>query len=106
MSAAEDRANTPAAEKPLYTSKQGQFLAFIYYYTLLNGRPPAESDMQRYFSTSPAAVHEMVLALEKRGHIRRTPGQPRSIRLLLPRAALPDLTRTVYSEQPPQPHRA
>jgi SOS-response transcriptional repressor LexA len=47
--------------------------------------------MQRYFMTSSAAVHQMVLALEKRGFIQRTPGQGRSIRLLLPRKALPDL---------------
>jgi repressor LexA len=75
----------------MYTPRQGQFLAFIYYYTRLNGRPPAERDMQRYFMTSSAAVHQMVLALEKRGFIQRTPGQGRSIRLLLPRKALPDL---------------
>jgi hypothetical protein len=30
-----------------YKPKQGQYLAFIYYYTKLNGRPPAEADMQR-----------------------------------------------------------
>jgi hypothetical protein len=30
---------------PEYTHKQGQYLAFIYYYTKINGRPPAETDM-------------------------------------------------------------
>ncbi|MCX5684324.1 MAG: MarR family transcriptional regulator [Planctomycetota bacterium] len=74
-----------------YTPRQGQFLAFIYYYTRVNGQPPAEGDMERYFKTSPSAVHQMVLALERRGFIERTPGQGRSIRLLLPREALPDL---------------
>lgn len=38
---------------PAYTPRQGQFLAFIYYYTKLNGVPPAEADMQRYFRVSP-----------------------------------------------------
>ena len=28
--------------------KQGQYLAFIHYYTKVNGKPPAEADMQRY----------------------------------------------------------
>jgi hypothetical protein len=28
---------------------QGQYLAFIHAYTLLNGRPPAEADMMRFF---------------------------------------------------------
>jgi repressor LexA len=74
-----------------YTPRQGQFLAFIYYYTRVNGRPPAEGDVERYFKTSPSAVHQMILPLEKRGFIERTPGQGRSIRLLLPREALPDL---------------
>ncbi len=74
-----------------YTPRQGQFLAFIYYYTKLNGRPPAEADMERYFQTSAPAVHQMVVTLEKRGFIERVPGQARSIRLLLPREELPDL---------------
>jgi len=74
-----------------YTRRQGQFLAFIYYYTKLNGRPPAEADMQRYFQVSPPSVHQMVVTLERRGFIARVPGQGRSIRLLLPREKLPDL---------------
>ena len=74
-----------------YTARQGQFLAFIYYYTKLNGQPPAELDMARHFKISPPAVHEMVLTLEKKGLIARTPGIARSIRVLLPREDLPDL---------------
>ncbi len=74
-----------------YTPRQGQYLAFIYYYTKLNGRPPAEADMQRYFRVSPPTVHQMVLNLEERGLISRVPGEPRSIRVLLPRERLPDL---------------
>ena len=74
-----------------YTRRQGQFLAFIYYYTKVNGRPPAEADMQRYFQVSPPTVHQMVVTLERRGFIARVPGQGRSIRLLLPREELPDL---------------
>ena len=74
-----------------YTARQGQFLAFIYYYTKLQGVPPAEMDMARYFQVSPPSVHEMVMTLERRGFIEREPGKPRSIRLLLPRDELPDL---------------
>jgi repressor LexA len=74
-----------------YTRRQGQFLAFIYYYTKVNGRPPAEADMERYFQVSPPSVHQMVVTLERRGFIARVPGQGRSIRLLLPRDKLPDL---------------
>jgi len=47
--------------------------------------------MQQYFRVSPPSVHQMILALEANGLIERTPGQARSIRLLIPREALPDL---------------
>ncbi len=74
-----------------YTPKQGQYLAFIYYYTKLHRVPPAETDMQRYFQTTPPSVHEMVKTLDSRGFITREPGKARTIRLLLSREELPDL---------------
>jgi Mn-dependent DtxR family transcriptional regulator len=74
-----------------YTDKQGQYLAFIYYYTKIHGRAPAELDMQMYFRVTPPSVHQMVLTLEKRGLIERTPWQARSIRLLVPPEELPPL---------------
>jgi len=77
--------------KSKYTKRQGQYLAFIYYYIKIHGYPPAETDMQRYFRVSPPSVHQMVVTLEKRGLIERVPRQPRSIRLLLSRQELPDL---------------
>jgi repressor LexA len=76
---------------PEYTEKQGQYLAFIYYYTKVNGHPPAEADMQRYFRTTPPTVHQMILTLERKGLISRDPGKARSIRVLLIPAQLPYL---------------
>ena len=67
---------------PQPTEKQGQYLAFIYYYTKVNGQPPAEADMQRYFAVSPPSVHQMVLTLEKHRWIERIPGRGRSITLV------------------------
>lgn len=84
----------PAARSPAqapYTAKQGQYLAFLYYYTKICGRAPAEADLQGYFRVSPPAVHQMVRSLERLGFIERTPGQGRSLKLLLPREQLPDL---------------
>ena len=66
-----------------FTEKQGQYLAFIYTYQHMFGRPPAEADMQRHFQVSPPSVHQMVLTLERVGLIRRQPGVPRSIELLV-----------------------
>jgi Mn-dependent DtxR family transcriptional regulator len=75
----------------MFTRKQGQYLAFIYYYTKLNGRPPAEADIQRHFKTSPPSVHNMIVQLEKKGFIEKKPYHPRSISLLLAKKELPEL---------------
>ncbi len=74
-----------------YTTKQGQYLAYIYHYTKVNGRPPAEADMQHFFRVTPPAVHDMVLRLEQRGLVRRVPGQARTLEVLLPPEQLPPL---------------
>ncbi len=85
----ESRQGVPMAAD--FTPRQGQFLAFIYYYTKIHRIPPAETDMQRFFRISPPAVHEMVKTLDRQGYITREPGKPRTIRVLLPRDELPDL---------------
>jgi DNA-binding MarR family transcriptional regulator len=54
-------------------------------------RPPAETDMQRHFRVSPPSVHQMVVTLERAGLIRRKPGVPRSIELLIAPQELPIL---------------
>ena len=42
---------------PRFTETQGQYLAFIHAYALVNGRPPAEADIQRFFaSRRPAST--------------------------------------------------
>ena len=74
-----------------FTGKQGQYLAFIDAYCRLNGRPPAEADMQRHFRVSPPSVHQMILTLERIGLIRREPGQARSIQVLVDPKLLPIL---------------
>lgn len=78
-------------ESTAYTAKQGQYLAFIYYYAKLNRCAPAEKDFQRFFRVTPPSVHSMIVKLAEKGLIERTPGQARSIRLLLPRHEIPDL---------------
>ena len=74
-----------------FTKKQGQYLAFIYNYTKIAGRPPAERDMQFYFRVTPPSVHQMVLTLDTKGLIQRRPGVPRSIHVLVPPEELPYL---------------
>jgi repressor LexA len=79
------------SSKPRFTDKQGQYLAFIHTYVLLNHRPPAKADMESYFRVSPPSVHRMVVELERRGLIRRLPRQARSIALCIPAHEIPQL---------------
>jgi predicted Rossmann fold nucleotide-binding protein DprA/Smf involved in DNA uptake len=83
------RRSVPHAQN--FTDKQGQYLAFIHAYSRMVRRPPAEADLQRHFGVSPPSVHQMVLTLERRGLIKRQPGVPRSIELLVAPEHLPVL---------------
>ena len=74
-----------------FTEKQGQYLAFIYTYAHIFGRPPAEADMQRHFQVSPPSVHQMIVTLERNGLIRRQLGVARSIQILVAPEDLPIL---------------
>ena len=74
-----------------FTPKQGQYLAYIYAYTRLHRRPPAEADLRDYFQVSPPSVHQMLVTLERAGFIKRQPRVARSIELLVDPKSLPDL---------------
>jgi len=78
--------------RPGFTPKQGQYLAFIHAYTLVNGRPPTQADMQRFFQVTPPTVHQMLLTLEKAWLISRQPGAARSIAVHVDHADLPTLS--------------
>ena len=73
-----------------FTDKQGQYLAFIDAYTRVNGRPPAEADLQRHFRVSPLRSIRW-FTLERAGLIRRQPGLARSIEVLMQPERLPVL---------------
>src|SRR6476659_8878060 len=74
---------TPRPTASSFTPKQGQYLAFIYAYTHVLGRPPAEADLQWHFGVSLPSVHQMVLTLDRAGLIRREPGVARSSEMLV-----------------------
>lgn len=76
-----------------FTERQGQFLSYIHHYSVVNGRAPAELDMQRFFQITAPSVHSMVMTLERNGLVRRVPGQARSIAVLVPPETLPPLAR-------------
>jgi DNA-binding MarR family transcriptional regulator len=74
-----------------FTKLQGQYLTFIAMYMKLHRRPPAEADIQAYFQVTPPSVHNMIVTLERRGLISKTPGAARSIRVLVEAERLPPL---------------
>ena len=74
-----------------FTPLQGQYLAYIRAYSIINGRAPAEADLQRFFGVNPMTIHQMILTLERSRLIERVPGRARSLRVLLPAEALPFL---------------
>ena len=74
-----------------YTERQGEYLSFIHYYTRVTGQPPAQTDIQRFFAVTPPTAHNMVVELERRGLIERTPRAARSLRVLLPADQIPPL---------------
>lgn len=82
---------SPSRDHQDFTELQGQYLAFIYAYTKVNSRPPAQADLQRFFGVAPPTVHQMVLTLERHGFIHRTPGQARSLEVLVSPEQLPTL---------------
>jgi DNA-binding MarR family transcriptional regulator len=83
-----NKANTMVAK---ITERQGQYLSFIFQHMKLNGRSPAESEIQRYFGVTPPTVHQMVLKLESLGLISRKPGVARSIQVLVSPDDIPEL---------------
>ena len=86
-----ERVRPTGMQGPSFTKRQGQYLAFIVLYTKLHRRPPSEADLQAHFQVTPPSVHNMILTLERRGLIARTPGQARSIKVLIPTHELPAL---------------
>jgi DNA-binding MarR family transcriptional regulator len=74
-----------------FTAKQGQYLAFIWAYSQINRRAPAEADFQRYFKVTAPSVHQMLKTLDQLRLIEKQPGVARSIQLLVPPQELPIL---------------
>ena len=66
------------------TLRQREYLRFIQSYMDRYRIAPAESRIAKHFMVAPPSAHQMVVALERRGFIVRTPGEARSIRFADP----------------------
>ena len=61
------------------TPRQNQALRFIRDFIRLHGHSPSEAELARHLCVTAAAVHDLIVRLERAGHIRRLPGIARSI---------------------------
>jgi SOS-response transcriptional repressor LexA len=66
------------------TPRQAEYLDFIRRFTERWGIPPSFEEIGQHFMTTPPSVNNMVKTLEARGFLTRVPGQPRTLRVLLP----------------------
>ena len=96
-----------------FTPTQGRYLAFIHAYTEGFGLPPAESEIAAAIGVSPPSANQMMKTLEKKMLIRRQPGVPRSIEILIAPNTIPKwkgkrVTRTVktWTRDKPAKHSA
>jgi hypothetical protein len=74
-----------------FTHRQGQFLAFIYWYTKLHRQGPSELDLRAFFGLTPPSVHSMIVKLDQLGLVSRQAGKPRSVRVTVSKEQLPEL---------------
>ena len=75
--------------KNKFTQRQGQYLAYIFYYSRINKRAPAEIDIQNYFEVSSASTHQMIRGVVAKKLIKKEQGKGRSIVVLIPQDQLP-----------------
>ena len=73
------------------TPQQGQLLAYVYYYTKVHRVPPSENESAAVLGIQGPSAHASILRLEANGSLSRMPGQPRTIKVLVPREELPEL---------------
>ncbi|HGE69422.1 TPA: transcriptional repressor LexA [Candidatus Poribacteria bacterium] len=64
------------------TIKQQEILDFIVNYVKDTGYPPAVRDIAKHFKMSSKGAYDHLLAIEKKGYIKRNPTKPRAIELL------------------------
>ena len=50
-----------------FTRRQGEYLAFMHQYRLVNGRSPAEAEIANFFDVSAPSAHQMVVSWRARG---------------------------------------
>lgn len=73
------------------TRRQGQLVAYVYWYTKIHRRAPSENEIAEFLGMYGPSAHQMILRLEAAGFVSRIPGTPRSLKVLIPREEIPEL---------------
>lgn len=81
----------PARATYRLSRSQGQLVAYVYWYTKVHRVPPSENEIADFLGVRGPSAHSMILRLDARGILSRRAGQPRTIRVLLPREKIPEL---------------
>jgi repressor LexA len=72
------------------TDRQRSILEFIQHEITRHSRPPTAREIMREFGyASPRAATFNILALERKGYLRRIPGQSRNLQLVVPAGGVP-----------------
>jgi DNA-binding MarR family transcriptional regulator len=73
------------------TRTQGQLVAYVYWYTKVHRIPPSENEVAEFLGVRGPSAHRMIVRLHGSGFLSRTPGRPRTLKVLLSRDRLPEL---------------
>jgi Mn-dependent DtxR family transcriptional regulator len=73
-----------ASEGFSFTTKEREYLIYIFEYSRLRGMSPAFTELQTYFKVSPPTVNQMLKNLANKGYIDKQPGVARSISINVP----------------------
>ena len=91
----------PYKHTGMLTHRQQEILEFIGDFQRTQGASPSVAEIQSHFALrSPASVTEYLNALEKKGAIRRNPGQARNIRLVDSEAWIPSVNIPIFGSIP------
>ena len=67
------------------TRQRGQLLAYVYWYTKVHRIPPSENEVAEFLGVRGPSAHGVIVQLAEARFLFRTTGQPRTLRVLLPR---------------------
>lgn len=71
------------------TTAQARYLSYIHAYIQSFGLSPTQSEIARGLGVAAPSVHQMMKTLENKEIIRRLPGVPQSIEILVARDSIP-----------------